>query len=239
MSERVDIFGDGRAVCYLGDCLEILPTFVAGSADAVVTDPPYNVGKDYGAHNDAMSDKEYTNWAAARVKECRRLAQNQFWVAPRYKLLLWLGLLPEAHLVVIPRGASGPFRGGWSDQFEITLACGKPNRCVPDLWKGIRLKGEGYFFRENTYGHPGYTPYPIMHRAVELFSVDACCDPMMGTGTTGVACMQLGRKFIGIEIEPKYFKIAVDRIRCSVAPQTTVSDRATDAPLFAAKAGGK
>jgi len=50
VSERVDIFGDGRAVCYLGDCLEVLPTFAAGSVDAVVTDPPYGLsfmGKDW------------------------------------------------------------------------------------------------------------------------------------------------------------------------------------------------
>ena len=200
----------GNATLYLGDCLEILPTLP--KVDAVITDPPYNVGKDYGTHKDDMPPVQYENWCRARTLAARELATNQFWVAPRYKLGLWLGLLPESHLVVIRRGAAGPFRQGWSDQFEIALAIGKPEKCMSDLWSDIRLKGEGYFFREDSYGHPGYTPYPIMERAINLFAAESVCDPFMGTGTTGDAAMRTGRKFIGIEIEPKYFDIACERI---------------------------
>lgn len=200
----------GNAVLYLADCREVIPTL--DKVDAVITDPPYNVGKDYGTHNDSMPDSEYAEWCMLRVTECLKLADNQFWVAPRYKLKLWMDLLPNNHLVVIRRGASGPFRQGWSDQFEIALSIGKPAKCIPDLWDDIRLKGEGYFFREDAYGHPGYTPYRIMERAVELFSINTVIDPFCGTGTTGVACMNLGRKFIGIEIEERYFNIACTRI---------------------------
>lgn len=200
----------GNATLYLGDCLEILLTLP--KVDAVITDPPYNVGKDYGTHNDAMPDADYATWSAKRVAACLALADNQFWVAPRYKLELWLSLLPSAHLVVIRRGAAGPFRQGWSDQFEIALAVGKPAKCMSDLWTDIRLKGEGYFFREDSYGHPGYTPYPIMERAINLLAANSLCDPFMGTGTSGEAAMRTGRKFIGIEIEPKYFDIACERI---------------------------
>jgi site-specific DNA-methyltransferase (adenine-specific) len=200
----------GNATLYLGDCLEILPHLP--KVDAVITDPPYNVGKDYGIHDDSMSEDAYMFWAAARVSWARAIAQNQFWVAPRYKMMLWLSLLPQAHLVVIRRGAAGPFRQGWSDQFETALAVGKPSKCVSDLWSNIRLKAEGYFFREETYGHPGYTPFPIMVRAVELFSKDSVCDPFLGTGTTGEAAVRAGRAFWGIEIEPKYFEIACSRI---------------------------
>lgn len=200
----------GNATLYLGDCLEILPTLP--KVDAVVTDPPYNVGKDYGTHDDAMPVADYVAWCDARVSACKGIADNQFWVAPRYKMALWLSMLPDAHLVVIRRGAAGPFRQGWSDQFETALAVGKPAKCMPDLWADIRLKREGYFFREDSYGHPGYTPYPIMERAINLFAAESVCDPFMGTGTTGEAAMRTGRKFIGIEIEPKYFNIAVERI---------------------------
>ncbi len=200
----------GNATLYLGDCLEILPTLP--KVDAVITDPPYNAGKDYGAHNDAMADSDYAEWCRVRVVASLSVAENQFWVAPRYKMALWLSLLPKAHLVVIRRGASGPFRQGWMDQFETALAIGKPAQFRSDLWSDIRLKGEGYFFRENSYGHPGYTPYPIMLRAIELFAANSLCDPFMGTGTSGEAAMRTGRAYYGIEIEPKYFDIAVKRI---------------------------
>jgi DNA modification methylase len=195
---------------YFGDCREVLP--LLDIADAVITDPPYNVGKDYGTHNDAMPEDEYEQWAReiAYLSQCS--APRQFWVAPRYKLNMWLKILPSSHLVVIKRGAFGPCRGGWADQFEIALACGKPHACVPDLWENIRLKGEGYFFTEETYGHPGYTPYSIMRRAVELMSVESVIDPFCGTGTTLRAAKDLGRRAIGIEIEERYCEIAAKRL---------------------------
>lgn len=207
----------GDATLYCGDCMDILPTL--GKVDAVITDPPYNVGKNYGGHNDSMPDDEYEEWCKIRVSACLSIADNQFWVAPRYKMSLWLSLLPKSHIVVIRRGACGPFRGGWSDQFETALATGKPSRCVPDLWTDIRLKGEGYFFKENSYGHPGYTPYPIMERAIELFTKDSLCDPFMGTGTSGQAAMYHGRSYVGIELNKKYFDIACKRIEQSQQQQ--------------------
>ena len=228
----------GKATLYLGDCLEVLTGLYglgdgcqnpdvsveqgrgAGNDlktrifpfDAVITDPPYNVGKDYGTHDDAMSAEDYEQWCRVRVAACRAVAPNQFWVAPRYKLPFWFSLLPEAHLVVVPRGAAGPFRAGWMDQFEIALAVGRPSRPTKDLWTGIRLKGEGYFFREDSYGHPGYTPLPIMERAVDVLSAESVCDPFLGTGTTGEAAMRAGRRFVGIEIHEPYFDIACTRI---------------------------
>jgi hypothetical protein len=185
--------------------------------DLVLTDPPYNCGKDYGIYKDNLTSGEYRHLMKMIVDMCREIAPNQFWVAPRYQLPLWSELIPDYHLIVLRRGAAGPFRAGWSDQFEIALAVGKPSRCVPDLWD-IRLKGEGYFFRENTFGHPGYTPYLIMARAADLLSVDCFIDPFCGTGTTLVAAKQLHRKAIGIEIEEKYCEIARKRLGQGVLP---------------------
>jgi hypothetical protein len=211
-------YQDDRAgiTIYHGDCREILPQLM--NADAVITDPPYNVGKDYGIHDDNMSENNYAAWAKECVNNAMKRAENQFWVAPRYKMELWLRLLKGAHLIVIPRGASGPLRQGWSDQFETALCIGKPNTTVSDLWSGIRLKGEGYFFREETFGHPGYTPYPIMAKAVSLLSTHSVIDPFCGTGTTLRAAKDLRRKAIGIEIEEKYCAIAVERLRQEVLP---------------------
>ena len=206
---------DGITIFH-GDCREVLPGL--GKVDLVLTDPPYNVGKDYGRHNDSMPDSEYESWCGDIVGRCLKCADNQFWVAPRYRLGLWLSLLPGAHLVVIRRGASGPIRQGWSDQFEIALSVGKPGQCLPDLWDDIRLKEEGYFFREETFGHPGYTPKLIMERAISLLSESSVIDPFCGTGTTLVAAKLLGRRAIGIELEERYCEIAARRLAQGVLP---------------------
>jgi hypothetical protein len=202
-------YQDDAVIIYNADCRDILPSLP--KVDLVLTDPPYNVGKDYGTHDDSMPIGDYENWAAECVELCLARADNQFWVAPRYKLGLWLSILPKSHLMVIPRDASGPFREGWSDQFEIALAIGKPSKCTADLWKGIRLKGEGYFFREETYAHPGYTPSPIIEKAIVLLSGLFILDPFLGSGTTAYCAKKLGRKCIGIEIEEKYCEIAAKR----------------------------
>ena len=151
---------------------------------------------------------------AAVVNAARQAAPSQAWVAPRYQLGMWLGLLPRAHLVVIRRGAAGPYRGGWSDQFEIALAEGKPNSAYRDLWEDIRLKGEGYFFREETYGHPGYTPELILKRFIELLSMEGglVIDPFGGTGTTGRAAKDLRRRCVLIEQSARYCEIAAKRL---------------------------
>ena len=128
---------------YHGDCREVLP--LIPKCDLVVADPPYNCGKDYGIYKDNLSELEYAVMWREIVNLCLSKAVNQFWVAPRYKLKLWLELLPGAHLVVITRSAQGPSRAGGAsgDQFEIALACGRPKNQIADLWTDIRLKGEG------------------------------------------------------------------------------------------------
>lgn len=69
----------GNATLYLGDCLEILPTLP--KVDAVITDPPYNVGKAYGSHDDSMSDAAYLTWLSSR-----------WWVLPTDTLVYTPGL---------------------------------------------------------------------------------------------------------------------------------------------------
>jgi site-specific DNA-methyltransferase (adenine-specific) len=63
-------------------------------------------------------------------------------------------------------------------------------------------------------GHPAPMPYPMGEGHIRTWTdtAETVADPFMGSGTTGVACMNLGRKFIGIEIEPRYFDIACERI---------------------------
>ncbi len=209
-------YQDDWATIYCGDCLEIMPLMEPESVDLVVTDPPYNCGKDYGLASDNLSELEYHAFIRNVASQTQRIGKNQFWVAPRYQLYFYFSVFVNSHLIVIRRGAAGPFRLGWSDQFEIALAIGKPHDAPTDLWEDIRLKGEGYFFREETFGHPGYTPIKIMWRAIRYLSDKLILDPFMGTGTTCVAAKNLNRRSIGIEINPKYCEIAVKRLRQEV-----------------------
>lgn len=205
-------YDSGGITIYHGDCREVLPNLMV--AALVVTDPPYNVGKDYGTASDSLPDAEYAEVMREIVVHCRALAANQAWVAPRYKAALWWSLLPDAHEVVVPMRAGNAIRQGWSSKFSTVLAVGVPGGHPDDLWEGIRSRGEGYFFREETFCHPGYTPEPIMRRAISLLSSEGDCviDPFCGTGTSLRMAKDLGRRAIGIEIDEKWCEIAAKRL---------------------------
>lgn len=68
-----------------GDCLPVLAGMAAHSVDAVVTDPPWNLGKQYGAHDDAMPDRDYVDWLAAVLAECARVARGPLVFLPRHR----------------------------------------------------------------------------------------------------------------------------------------------------------
>lgn len=200
-------YQDDLVTLYHGDCREILPTL---DADVVVTDPPFNVGKDYGVYKDKLPDDEYEDM----MRVVAAAAPRHGWVAPHVQLRLFLELLgPHAVTVVVRRGAAGPYRFGWANQFEMLLAVGKPNRMTPDLWDDIRLKGEGYFFREDHYDNPGYTPYQILARLVSLLSLpgELVVDPFSGTGTTLHAAKAQGRRVVGIEVDERWCDVAAAR----------------------------
>jgi len=215
---------------YNADCREVLPEL--DSVDLVLADPPYNVGKDYGDYNDSLPEEEYFNLMGEIVSLCREKAENQAWVSPRHKLKLWLDLIPDCHIIIVRRGAQGPIRSGWSDQYGVVLTVGKPKKAVRDLWDDIRLKGEGYLFREETYGHEGYTPYPIMERCVKLLSSESVIDPFNGTGTSGIACMKLNRKYIGIELNEEYCEITAKRCEETITGLTIAEQEAGQLLLF-------
>lgn len=83
-----------------------------------------------------------------------------------------------------------------------------PARITRHLWNGMLKQSE----RGDIRVHPTQKPVAVMQWAIEHTEGETILDPFMGSGTTGVACAKLGRKFVGIEIEEKYFNIAVKRI---------------------------
>lgn len=200
MSPRKETIGPHEL--WLGDCREILPTL--GKVDAVVTDPPYGTQE---------------LWKGPNVPKTRKWhlfgeGDIQQWDAfspivdslPDYAgtCIIWGGQfynLPasRAWLVwnkIIRNFSTGVCELAWTNLNEPIDAF--------DYSHG-QLANEGK-------AHPTQKPLPLMRWCIEKTHAETILDPFMGSGTTGVACQKLGRRFIGIEIEPKYFDIACRRI---------------------------
>lgn len=191
----------GDATLYLGDCMDILPTL--GKVDACITDPPYGIS----ANKQTLGKGK---------KDFERGAE-------------WDSEAPELALCV----ASGRllcFWGGnyFADQLPVTndwliwhkLNDGRSFSECEMAWTnfGRQTRHLSHHWSGEEKNHPTQKPLPVMLWCVEQAGdVQTILDPFMGSGTTGVAAIQLGRKFIGIEREEKYFRIACDRIEQAVA----------------------
>ena len=187
----------GNATLYLGDCMDILPTLP--KVDAVITDPPYGIG--FGA--------KHTKWSANRgvilgewdseipdVSALLDLCENvTIWGGERFGLPVSRGWLTWVKPDAAPTFASTEF--AWR-------SLDKPARHFVHSISATN---------NERVGHPTQKPLALMKWCIEQAgNPQTILDPFMGSGTTGVAAVQMGRKFIGIEREPKYFEIACKRI---------------------------
>ena len=196
----------GLATLYLGDCRDILPTLP--NVDAVVTDPPYGIGYEGGVPSVANS----TGHANTETIEWDR---EPFDPTPwlKWPCILW-GANHYAQRLPHGRWLAWNKLGGkepWDQFSDVEFAWHNKraaDKIFSHLWKGLCQAGSG----EKRF-HPTQKPVPLMKWCLG-FLPDAQCilDPFMGSGTTGVAAVQMGRSFIGIEREPKYFDIACKRI---------------------------
>jgi len=198
----------GNAELYLGDCLEILPTLP--KVDAVITDPPYGVdfvGK-RTKHTEAsggytVADSDIGPVAVGKYLEIAERAV----VFPGSRLMYEYPKPYEIGCVYCPSGA-GLGRWGFTVMHPMLFyGKGLPHtRQSPSGFESFDLAGEDR--------HPCPKPVRWMVWAVNKCTLpgQSVVDPFMGSGTTGIACDNLGRRFIGIEIEPKYFDIACERI---------------------------
>lgn len=203
----------GDATLYLGDCLDILPTL--GKVDAVITDPPYNaknIGPNQRVYENQvmqLSDKDYQQFCLDWFEKSAALTSNIFFTCGIANICNY----PQPKWVICwhkPASVSFNRMGGFN-AWEPIFIYGKPHsRIGQDYWiyNTTNLK------KGAEKNHPCPKPTALMNKMVIVFAGEGSTvlDPFMGSGTTGVACMNLGRKFIGIEIEPKYFDIACERI---------------------------
>lgn len=197
------------------DCLEHLQGMDDSSIDIVFSDPPYNAKKDYGIYKDNKSPQEYIEWITKVVNECVRVSRRGviFYVGGKLTGLFY-SLLPTSHLIVVHKRAAGVFSGNYMLQYHSMFSTAKPVKKCKDLWDDVRLPGEGYFFREQRYKHPGLTSLKLTEKVLEYFTEenDLVFDPFSGVGTTAVACAMHNRRFEGTEINPEYIEVTQDRL---------------------------
>jgi site-specific DNA-methyltransferase (adenine-specific) len=213
---RTEVIGD--ATLYLGDCREVLPGL--SGVDAVVTDPPYGVlagardsrrnGHGLAKPNYAGYDDTYENFTDLIVvplnmalDACNRAA---VFTGPH----IHEQRKPDAIGGVYCPAGCGRNVWGFKRFLPVLLYGGAPDlhlgAFVPTAISSTEVA--------ETVDHPTPKPTGWMKWLVNLTSRpgETVLDPFMGSGTTGVACHRLGRRFIGIEIEPRYFDIACRRI---------------------------
>jgi site-specific DNA-methyltransferase (adenine-specific)/modification methylase len=208
---RVETIGD--ATLYLGDCRDILPSLP--KVDAVVTDPPYGIGEnsrknksrgtssprwkrafptDYGNFDwDQKTIDLQTIEKILALSRCQIIFGGNYYALP-----------PSSCWLVWDKLNSGDF----ADCELAWTNLDKAVRRIQWTWNGFQRKGGEARF------HPTQKPTGVMKWCIEHLpdDVETILDPFMGSGTTGVAAIKLGRKFIGIEIEERYFTIACRRI---------------------------
>ncbi|MBN3757192.1 site-specific DNA-methyltransferase [Paraburkholderia sp. Tr-20389] len=192
----------GDATLYLGDCREILPTLPR--VDAVITDPPYGMGDKLSGSGSGRWKKLYVekggfSWDQEAPQEVVELllkadkaiiwGGNFFELPPSRAWLVWNKIIRNFSTSVCELAWTNLDRP--VDAFDYSHG---------------QLATEGKH-------HPTQKPLPLMKWCVDRVGDAAVIlDPFMGSGSTGVAAIQMGRKFIGIEREPKYFDIACRRI---------------------------
>lgn len=201
----------GDCELYLGDCLEILPTLP--KVDAVVTDPPYGIGFKYESHDD--NPDVYPNFMCELVALVDSVCQGvQFWwqgmpQAPRWHQ--WFG--GDFRLVAGCKSFVQMRKGRMQWAFDPIIVRNEKG-FVSDRMRDWFVTGPQFGLGGiyDSGGHPCARPLDAVRHIVDHVVAETILDPFMGSGTTGVACVNLGRKFIGIELEPKYFDIACRRI---------------------------
>jgi site-specific DNA-methyltransferase (adenine-specific) len=189
----------GNATLYLGDCMNILPTLPM--VDAVITDPPYGIGIAANPVRQLHEKLDWDNKTADKsiIKQCLLKSNlqiiwggNYFDLPPSQCFYIWDKQQPENFSLAMCEMA-------WTNK-----------------------KSPAKIYRQSVLSykkeHPTQKPTDLMKWCInQAGNPETILDPFMGSGTTGVAAIQMGRKFIGIEREPKYFDIACKRIEQAVA----------------------
>jgi DNA modification methylase len=216
VSFRREVLAEGVEV-WNGDCLEILPTL--GKFDACVSDPPYGI--DYDPTRSQKSAASGSRKAMAKIAGDSKPFDPSPLLSLADHFVLWganhyASKLPDAGgwLVWDKREGGALFRGFAMSDCELAWCTeGKMVRTISHRWCGHLRDSERELFV-----HPTQKPVAVMQWCIEQMpaATQFIIDPYMGSGTTGVAAVKLGRKFTGIELDAGHFDTACKRISAAL-----------------------
>lgn len=220
----------------------MLRTFEPGTFDIVVTSPPYNtlpaahklsgmhaerrsgvnkwIQKAANGYADQMDESTYQDWIREVVRECLRVSRGLVWVNHKVRYRNGEAIHP-VRIFPFPIYAEVI----WDRQGSMALNCKRYAPSCEGLWAfgtphywndslNAKLSVWRIGFDQDDNEHPCSFPVEIARRPI----ISSCpkgatvLDPFAGSGTTGVACVQTGRNFVGIEIDERYCEIARRRI---------------------------
>lgn len=215
---------------YNEDCLELLKSGnLDGKKICIVTDPPFNIGYHYNSYKDNLKEEEYYEF----LQEVLTLNGFPFVVIhypeQLYKLAFQVGLFPEkvvswvynsntskqhrdiAFFGIKPdfNKVKQPYKNPNDKRIIERIKQGKTGCKLYDWWNINQVKNVS----KDKTGHPCQMPVEVMKNIIGILPEDyIILDPFMGSGTTGVACWELNRNFIGCEIDQEYYEIAKQRL---------------------------
>lgn len=222
MNKQIEIYNE--------DCLELLKS---GNLDdkkiCIVTDPPFNIGYHYNKYKDNLNEKEYYEF----LQEVLTLNGFPFVVIhypeQLYKLSFQVGLFPEkvvswvynsntakqhrdiAFFGIKPdfNKVKQPYKNPNDKRIKERIKQGKTGCKLYDWWNINQVKNVS----KDKTNHPCQMPIEVMKNIIGILPDDyIILDPFMGSGTTAIACIELGKNFIGCEIDEEYYNIAKERI---------------------------
>ena len=183
----------------------------------------------YDDYNDAMPHDEYVAWQHAILRECWRALSDTGAIFYNHKprvigAKLWtpFELVPDEvvvrQVIVWARPGGMNFNPtAFVPTHEWVMMLAKPDFRLRS--KGVSGLGDVWQMTPDRNEHPAPFPVALPEKALDAIEAETVLDPFMGSGTTGVACANLGRRFIGIELDRKFFDMACERIEKTQAQE--------------------